>query len=217
MSDKTDVIVTSYKPDIIIEKLLEYQIRLLPRIQAADNSKKNSKSPLRFDPNFAITAKFKQILRMWRTMADEQALLLDEKTLYQLYTEFLEVITEINIDFSYAPTKVEFCAYCCISVEAYNRLLSEGSVSVRRQMADIDADLIDSLERSSEIGINTRFTEVRLTSKGTGHSLKKVTPLEDAMDTIRDSMVGYELEKKLAGILSPEQKRLNNDNKSVDK
>ena len=150
--DFNNIVNYNNKPEVIMDEMRMYFQQILPRIEQAALVK-NSRSPLRYDPHYAISSKFKQTLRKWKTMPDEQAMELSAEALYELYMEFLDVITEINITYSYAPTKVEFCAYCCISIEAYNRLLTEGDIKVRQQMSDIDSDLIDSIERSTEVGV----------------------------------------------------------------
>lgn len=199
-----NMIINEDKNERLREQLTEYIRAIQPRMELASLSKKSKNDPIRYDPHVSIPIKLKQLLRQWRTMPEEKALQLTANQLYDSYMAFLEIVAWINEQFIFVPTKIEFCGYACISITAYNRLLVEAPADVRQQIADIDADIIDLTEKSSEAGFikNARF---RLASKETGHSVRQVSPIDSLVDKV-PLLAPYQLERQLAELVQKHEK-----------
>lgn len=155
-----------------------------------------------------IGMKIMQVLRKWRTLEEQVVEKMEADTLYEIYMQYLELIVWINQVIAYTPNKLEFCSFACITVGDYNSLMISKSIEIRRTMKSIDSDLINASEISAENGVTKeKMTTFRLKSKETGHEVKEVSRIEEAMKEVQELAGAMYYERKLKSITNKSENK----------
>lgn len=155
-----------------------------------------------------IGMKIMQVLRKWRTLEEQVVEKMEADTLYEIYMQYLELVVWINQVIAYTPNKLEFCSFACITVGDYNSLMISKSIEIRRTMKSIDSDLINASEISAENGVTKeKMTTFRLKSKETGHEVKEVSRIEEAMKEVQELAGAMYYERKLKSITNKSENK----------
>lgn len=155
-----------------------------------------------------IGMKIMQVLRKWRTLEEQVVEKMEADTLYEIYMQYLELIVWINQVIAYTPNKLEFCSFACMTVGDYNSLMISKSIEIRRTMKSIDSDLINASEISAENGVTKeKMTTFRLKSKETGHEVKEVSRIEEAMKEVQELAGAMYYERKLKSITNKSENK----------
>ena len=127
---------------------------------------------------YRIKRKLTQVLRAYKTIGDVEALSITYEQLSSIYNDYLDLVSYFNNITDFMPDKTEFCAFACLSVNAYSQLLKNGSEEVKQLMGDIEADLVNATMSSGENGVTReRSSEIRLKAKGdVGHGIVEAIP-----------------------------------------
>lgn len=136
------------------------------------------KKPLQIKWQYRIKRKLTQVLRAYRRMSDTDALRLSAETINETYIDYLDLVSFFNMVTDFMPDKTEFCAFACISVNAYSQLLKNGTEEIKQLMGDIEADFVNATMSSGENGVTKeRSSEIRLKAKGeVGHGIVEAQP-----------------------------------------
>lgn len=162
------------KLDIIKDDMDEF-LSLMKQLML-ENSQ--LKKPQQIKWQYRIKRKLTQVLRAYKTVSDTEALSTTAEQLNTVYNDYLDLVSYFNIITDFMPDKTEFCAFACISVNAYQQLLKNGTEEVKQLMGDIEADFVNATMSSGENGVTReRSSEIRLKAKGdVGHSLVEAQP-----------------------------------------
>lgn len=161
------------------------------------------------DLQHRVGIKMMEVLRKWRLLDEKVVNEMNGESLYEIYMDYLHLIVRINEVFAYTPSKLEFCSFACVTVGDYNNMLINKNNDIRRQAKAIDADLINVAERSAETGVTKeKSTAFRLKTKETGHEVKEVSRLEEAMDDLKEIAGAMYYEKKLQSITNQPNKKI---------
>ena len=112
------------------------------------------------------------------------------QTLKEVFDDFLDLVTWVNKDYVFVPTKQFFASFAGISPTAYDNLLVHGNSEQRDVMTRIDTAIVDlSLDASAYGYAKENTTQFRMKAKGTaGHSIVTATPVDSLLSKAEETM-----------------------------
>lgn len=140
--------------------------------------------------DYRVRVKLAEILRRDITIPDATVFDLTVADIHGIYSNYLSLISWINTSISYAPNKVEFLSFACISVRAFQNLIDNGKPDVKQECLDIDNDLLNLTLSAAERGqIKESSGKMRLKGKsGVGHSFVEIGDAESLVDKVQNQM-----------------------------
>lgn len=173
------------KVDVVLEQLIPY----LEEIKSMMYERAKWKS----QPNYVqmVKTKLSFILSEFETMSNDDALHLGADKLRQIKREYLHLINKINdYGVAFCPSKINFCNYASISMDAYNIMMKDGSEEQKLEIREIDNLIVDSMLTSAQTGSQKEnTTQFSLTAKGVGHSIQKTSPIGDALENLAQTQM----------------------------
>jgi len=199
MTDYNKVVNYENKVEVIKEEMQEFIAFISEQLKTEKRKDLNIQHRLGM--------KIMQVLRKWRTLDEQIVEKMEADAVYDIYTNYLEFIVWINQVIAYTPTKLEFCSFACITVGDYNSMMISKNIDLRRVMKSIDSDLINAAEISAENGVTKeKMATFRLKSKESGHEVKEVSRIEEAMKDLQEVAGVLYYERKLKSITNSSEK-----------
>lgn len=119
-----------------------------------------------------VTTKLNRYLRVFKPMNTAEAMSLLDTDYLEAYGYYLDIISHINEYVTYIGDKQTFSAFCNISVDTYNDLLSDANYC--QVFASIEDGFVQSNFAVAEAGlVDSKTTIAKLQTKNAGHNLVK--------------------------------------------
>ena len=119
-----------------------------------------------------ITTKLNRYLRIYRPMTSKEAMTLADTDYLEAYGYYLDIISAINEYVTFVADKQTFSAFCNITVDIYNELLSDPKYN--QVFSSIEDGFVQSNFSVAEAGlIDNKTVITKLQTKNAGHSLIK--------------------------------------------
>lgn len=149
----------------------------LEQLQAEKEENDALKKPKKIPFNARIYQKLESVLlRFELPITNADALeLFTADALYSAYADYCDLCCFIEdfLNIAYNKNKPEFCAFCAITVDAFEKIKREGDYHQREAASDIDNRIANSIQVATECNeIRAGSARFRLTAKsGIGHRI----------------------------------------------
>lgn len=128
-----------------------------------------------------VSVKLSELLRKYRPLDYNSAMMLDVDTIEQHFHAYMELVSWINEYCILPPNKQHFCALLQITNNQYLALLEGRNPEIVSVMEGIEDYFIGETFTASQSGqVKEKATLTRLKAKGQGHSIQE----NKAIDTV---------------------------------
>ena len=119
-----------------------------------------------------VTTKLNRLLRVYRPMTTAQAMTMEDTEFLEAYGYYLDIISHVNNYVTFIGDKQMFSAFCNITTDTYNELLTDPKYS--QVFASIEDGFVQSNFSVAQAGlVDGKITVAKLQAKDAGHSLVK--------------------------------------------